>query len=70
MFNRYELKVSYKGKNLFTGSFMSLNKAIKCACFFDEDCVFYMYDLLNEKSYTTSLIWNLIKEFKNGEIYI
>lgn len=70
MFSRFEMKVSYNGKNIFTGCFMSINRAIKTACCFDEKCVFYMYDYLTDKTYTTTLVWNLIKEFKNGEIYL
>ena len=70
MFNRYNLDVSYKGNKIFSGSFRTINKAIKVATFFNEDCFFNMYDWLNEKTYSDVIICNLIKEFKDGEIFI
>ena len=70
MFPRFELSVSYKGVKIFKGSFISINKLIKAACCFDSDCCLYVYDFLSEKSYPDSLIFNLMEEFKNGEIYI
>lgn len=70
MYARYELKVTLDAKDVFTGCFISINRAIKMACCFNEKCVFYMYDYLTDKTYTNTLIWNMIKEFKNGEIYL
>ena len=70
MFARFELSVSFKGNRIFKGDFMSINKLIKAACCFSDDCVFYAYDHLTDKSYTNSLIFNIMEEFKHGEIYL
>lgn len=70
MFNRYKLDVSYHGNRIFKGEFMSINKAIKTAFFFDNECHFYMYDYLSEKAIPDTFVKNMIEEFKYGEIYI
>ena len=68
MFARYELKVSFKGNVVFTGNFMSINKLIKSACCFSDECILYAYDFLTDKSYTNSLLCTLMEEFKHGEV--
>lgn len=68
MFGRYELKVSYKGSWIFQGAFTSINRAIKTASCFDDECRFFLFDSLADSSFNDVAISLMIKEFRNVEV--
>ena len=70
MFPRYELDVHYKANSIFKGTFCSINRVVKTAACFDDDCVFFLYDSLCDSTLTHANVCKLIKEFKYGEIYL
>ena len=70
MFPRYELDVHYKGSLIFKGTFCSINRVIKTAACFEENCVYFLYDSLFDSTFTHATVTKLIKEFKYGEIYL
>lgn len=70
MFARYVLKVSLQGNKVFDGSFVSINKAVKTACCFSDECSFYMYDTLKEKQFPSPMVSAMCKEFKYAEILL
>lgn len=61
MLHRYNLKVGFKGDQVFEGYFSSINKLVKVACSFSEGCSIHAYDIVFDK---TIPIYTLISEFE------